>query len=328
MAGGASTPRLVVAAHRAGGLGFVAGGYKSVGELAGQVEEVRTAGARFGVNLFVPNPQPVDAREYAAYAAALREVAGPLGVDPTAVGVREDDDDFDAKVALLLDDPVPLVSFTFGFAPADVVAELQAVGTLAAQTVTTVDEAAEAAGWGVDLLVVQSHEAGAHSGTTDPSRPAPQVPLEQLVRAVRDRTGLPVWAAGGIADADRVRSVLDAGAEAAMVGTALLRTPESGTSETHKRALADPSRTETLVTTAFTGRPARALRNGFTDRYAATAPRGYPAVHHLTSPLRKAAAAAGDAELLNLWAGTGWRQATAEPAEVVLRRLGGATDRG
>src|SRR5919206_1268578 len=160
MAGGASTPRLVVAAHRAGGLGFVAGGYKSVGELAAQVEEVRTAGARFGVNLFVPNPQPVDAREYAAYAEALREVAGPLGVDPTAVAVREDDDDFDAKVALLLHDPVPLVSFTFGFAPADVVAELQAVGTLTAQTVTTVDEAAEAAGWGVDLLVVQSHEAG------------------------------------------------------------------------------------------------------------------------------------------------------------------------
>ena len=328
MAGGASTPRLVVAAHRAGGLGFLAGGYQPPDALAAQVEAVRGAGARFGVNLFAPNPQPVDPQEYAVYADALRAVALPLGVDPTAIPVREDDDGFDAKVALLLGDPVPLVSFTFGFAPADVVADLQAVGSLTAQTVTTVDEAAEAAGWGVDLLVVQSHEAGAHSGTTDPSRPAPPVALEELVVAVRDRTGLPVWAAGGIADADRVRSVIVAGAEAAMVGTALLRTPESGASETHKRALADPSRTETLVTTAFSGRPARALRNGFTDRYAAMAPRGYPAVHHLTSPLRRAAAAAGDPEALNLWAGTGWRQATAEPAEVVLRRLGGPPGRG
>jgi NAD(P)H-dependent flavin oxidoreductase YrpB (nitropropane dioxygenase family) len=327
MAGGASTPALVVAAHRAGALGFLAGGYKSPDALDAQVEEVRATGARFGVNLFVPNPQPVDRDAYAAYAAALRDVAEPLGVDPTGIAVREDDDDFDAKVALLVRDPVPLVSFTFGFAPVDVVEELHAVGTLAAQTVTTVDEAAEAAGRGVDMLVVQSHEAGAHSGTTDPSRPAPQVALEDLVAAVRNAADLPVWAAGGIADADRVRSVLRAGAEAAMVGTVLLRTPESGTSETHKRALADPARTETRVTTAFSGRPARALRNGFTDRYAATAPRGYPAVHHLTSPLRKAAAAAGDAEALNLWAGTGWRQATAEPAEVVLRRLGGAPDR-
>ena len=106
-----------------------------------------------------------------------------------------------------------------------------------------------------------------------------------------------------------------------MIGTLLLRTNESGTSPTHKAALGDPGRTETVVTRAFTGRPARALRNRFTDRYSAIAPLGYPALHHLSTPLRGAATAAGDPELMNLWAGTGFRNAVAEGAGQTLTRL-------
>jgi NAD(P)H-dependent flavin oxidoreductase YrpB (nitropropane dioxygenase family) len=106
-----------------------------------------------------------------------------------------------------------------------------------------------------------------------------------------------------------------------MVGTLLLRTNESGASTPHKAALVDPTRTETVVTRAFTGRPARALRNRFTDRYSAIAPTGYPALNHLSGPLRSAAAAAGDPELMNLWAGTGFRNAKAEPVANTLTRL-------
>jgi nitronate monooxygenase len=40
--------------------------------------------------------------------------------------------------------------------------------------------------------------------------------------------------------------------------------------------------------------------------------------------MRKAAAAAGDAERVHLWAGTGFRNATAEPAGVILQRLAGS----
>jgi NAD(P)H-dependent flavin oxidoreductase YrpB (nitropropane dioxygenase family) len=55
--------------------------------------------------------------------------------------------------------------------------------------------------------------------------------------------------------------------------------------------------------------------------FDAFAPAGYPALHHLTSPLRRAATAAGDPELVNLWAGTGYRAATERPAEQILRNL-------
>ncbi len=68
------------------------------------------------------------------------------------------------------------------------------------------------------------------------------------------------------------------------------------------------------MTRAFTGHPARALRNRFVDTYSAAAPVGYPAIHHLTAPIRAAAAAQGDAEALNLWAGV--NHAAARPGPV------------
>ena len=134
-------------------------------------------------------------------------------------------------------------------------------------------------------------------------------------------------AAGGIADAAGVAAAIAAGADAVAVGTLLLRADEAGTSATHRAALADPARAGTVLTRAFSGRPARGIRNEFTDRYSAVAPYGYPALHYLTSPMRRAAAAAGDPERLHLWAGTGYRHATAEPAAAILRRLAAPSDR-
>jgi NAD(P)H-dependent flavin oxidoreductase YrpB (nitropropane dioxygenase family) len=79
-----------------------------------------------------------------------------------------------------------------------------------------------------------------------------------------------------------------------------------------------------VVTHAFTGRPARGLRNEFIERYQGVAPYGYPALHHLTGPLRRAAAGAGDPERVHLWAGTGYRHATADPVATILTRLAAA----
>ena len=106
-----------------------------------------------------------------------------------------------------------------------------------------------------------------------------------------------------------------------MVGTALLRTSESGASAVHQAAIADRSRGETVLTRSFAGLPARGIRNQFIDQYNAIAPSGYPAVHHLTSPIRKAAAAAGDPEAVHLWAGTGFQRAVTGQAADVLRTL-------
>jgi nitronate monooxygenase len=157
-------------------------------------------------------------------------------------------------------DPVPLVSFTFGIPGRNVTGALQTAGTVVVQTVTSRQEAElAAAAAGVDMIAVQASAAGGHSATLTPDRAPKSVSIVDLVTQITGSVQLPVVAAGGISTPDDVAGVTHAGAEAAIVGTVLMRADESGTSATHQAALADPSRTETVITRAFTGRPARGL---------------------------------------------------------------------
>lgn len=322
MAGGPSRPELVVAAARAGHLAQLAAGYKTAVGMAAEVERVRAAGADlFGVNLFVPNPHRISREDYDAYAESLRPTADRLGLTEPWPEPREDDDDWDAKVAALLERPVPVVSFTFGLPDPAVVAALRAAGSVTLQTVTDPDEARRAEAAGVDALVVQGAGAGGHSGVWEAGRLPEDRPLPDLVRLVRAATGLPLVAAGGVATRDDVRAALGAGAGAVAVGTAVLRATESGASPVHQEALADPAFDGTRLTRAFTGRPARALVNRFVRDHDAGAPSGYPALHHLTRPLRSAATAAGDPSAVHLWAGRGWRSARRAPVAEILAGL-------
>jgi NAD(P)H-dependent flavin oxidoreductase YrpB (nitropropane dioxygenase family) len=323
MAGGATTAALVTAAARSGGMGFLAAGYKTAEQLHQQLTEVRAAAQVFGVNLFAPSPLTIDPAEYRRYAEALRPLAERYGVELPPAPV-EDDDHWEQKLDLLRGDPVPVVSFTFAIPPRQVIDSLRSRGSIVAATVTNVAEARAAADAGVDMLAVQGCAAGAHSATLTPSRFPEQIPTAVLVAMIADATRLPVIAAGGLATPAQVAAVIHAGAQAVMVGTALLRTSESGASATHRAAIADRSSGETVLTRAFTGRPARGIRNRFIDTYDAVAPSGSPAVHHLTSPIRKAAAAAGDPGAVHLWAGTGYQQAATGPAADVLRALAGS----
>ncbi len=320
MSGGPTTPAMVIAAQRAGGLGFLATGYKTPEAVDADLRAVREAGISFGVNVFAPNPVPISAARYHDYARVIQGEAERFGVTLPTEPI-DSDDHFGAKVDLLRTDPVPIVSFTFGIPGRDVIRSLQRAGTTVVQTVTSRPEAEAAAAAGVDALAVQGHVAGGHSATLTPDRPPAAVPIEDLVASITTTVGLPVIAAGGLGTAADVAGVLRAGAVTAAVGTVLLLADESGASATHQAALEDPARTATAITRAFSGRPARGLRNRFIDTYEASAPLGYPAIHYLTSPLRKAAANAGEPELVHLWAGTGYRQARREPTAQILARL-------
>lgn len=218
-----------------------------------------------------------------------------------------------AKLNLLLAAPVPVVSFTFGLPHHTEIAALQDAGTRVLATVTTAEEAGLATEVGVDAVIVQGAGAGGHSAIFDPHQNPSALPLTDRIAQVRTATRRPIIAAGGVDGPAAVRVLLDAGADAVAVGTLLLRVDEAGTIPTHRAALVDPSFDGTLITRAFTGRPARALRNGFMDRHG-DAPTAYPALHHLTRELRHAAGQAGDADRLHLWAGTGYRRARTGPA--------------
>jgi nitronate monooxygenase len=299
----------------ASGLGFLAAGYKTAEAVAADVEAVRAVtDAPFGVNVFVPGSQPADAETVARYAATLQDEAAPLG-DP-----RSDDDDWDAKLALLHATRPAVASFTFGCPPTETIAALQQDGIAAWVTVTTPVEARTAEQAGADALVVQGAEAGGHRGSFDDAGAGGMgiglLPLLQLVAA---ETELPLIATGGIMSGAGIAAVLAAGAVAAQLGSALLLTPEAGTSAPHRERVA--SEGETALTRAFSGRTARGIVNRFQREHDADAPSAYPEVHHLTAPLRAAARERGDAEAINLWAGQAHALAQARPAGELVRQL-------
>jgi nitronate monooxygenase len=320
MAGGPSTPGLVAAAAAAGAVGFLAAGYKTPEAVAREVAELRASRLPFGLNIFVPSPRPVDVASLEHYRRALCPEAERYGVALPPLRL-DDDDHFAAKVQIAVDAAVPLVSFTFGVPEAVAVTALRNAGSGVLVTVTNVEEARRAAAVGPDGLIVQAGSAGGHSATTSPAGYDGSSTTPGLVRDVVAVVDLPIVAAGGTGTAADVRRVLGAGAVAVQAGTAFLLADEAGTRQVQRGAMLSGRFTDTVVTRAFTGQPARALRNRFTDTYSASAPIGYPAVHHLTAPIRAAAAQRGDPEAMNLWAGTAHMEARPGPAAQILSRL-------
>ncbi len=316
LAGGPSTPALAAAVSAAGGLGFLAAGYKTAEAVAADVEAVRAAtDAPFGVNVFVPGTATADPDAVARYAAAL---AGEAARQGAQLGEpRSEDDDWDAKLALLHATRPAVASFTFGCPPAALVVALQADGIAVWVTVTTPAEARTAADAGADALVVQGAEAGGHRGSFDDASPG-AIGLLALLQLVAAEVELPLVATGGIMSGAGIAAVLAAGAAAAQLGSALMLTLEAGTSAPHRAALAAGG--GTALTRAFSGRTARGIVNRFLREHA-DAPSAYPEVHHLTAPLRAAARERGDAEAINLWAGEAHRLAQPLPAGELVQRL-------
>ncbi|MET8873453.1 nitronate monooxygenase [Nocardia sp. NPDC004604] len=315
MAGGPSTPELTAAVSAAGGLGLLAAGYLTVADTAARLAATRElTTAPIGVNLFTPGPAspPESFADYLAELARTHELGTP----------KYDTDDWDAKLALLVDTPVAVVTFTFGCPSAAEIARLHAAGSEVWVTVTSVAEGRIAVEAGADVLIAQGVEAGGHRATfvdrvaDDAADPLGLLALLQLLNTAVDR---PIVATGGLTTGAGIAAALAAGAAAVQLGTVFLRCPEAGTNALHRAALSTAA--PTVLTRAFTGRRARGLRNRFIDEHTATAPSAYPEIHYATAPLRAAARAAGNQEEVNMWAGQTHELAPELPAGDLVRQL-------
>ena len=302
MSGGPSTPALAAAVSNAGGLGFLAAGYRTVEQLAEDLGEVRRLTSEpFGVNLFAHRSPSVD----------VSQTATAWGLDPALA--RWSDDGFDDKVALLGENPPAVVSFTFGLPQ-----PLPKLGEQTWVTVTGVAEARAAVAAGADALVAQGYEAGGHRGAWVDSRDREDIGTLALLSLVRAAVDVPLIAAGGIADGAGIAAVLAAGASAAMLGTAFLLCPESGTVAAYREALVTDR--PTALTRAFSGRLARGIVNGWMTAHP-DAPIAYPELHYLTAAMRLEARAAGDTDRFNLWAGQAHSLARTMPAGELVQLL-------
>ena len=317
LAGGPSTPALTAAVCEAGGLGLLAGGYLSAAQTAESIAETRRRTSRpFGINLFVPGAGPAEPSSYRRYVDELRRWAEPLGLP---LGSPEySDDDWQAKLELVVAQRPAVVTFTFGCPDRDTLRRLRDAGSETWVTVTSTQEARQAQDAGADAVVVQGAEAGGHRASFIDHPALEAYALLPLLQEVRRAVGIPLVASGGIAGGDGLAAVLAAGARAGQIGTAFMLCPEAGTSPAHRDAIASDA--PTALTRAFSGRLARGIRNRFMSEHA-DAPVAYPEIHYVTAPLRRHAREHGDAEAINLWAGEAHALARAVPAAEVVERI-------
>jgi nitronate monooxygenase len=322
MAGGPTTPALVAAASGAGALGSVAAAYLEPERLRQEIAEVRRLTDRpFAVNLFAGGAT-MGADDATPMLALIGRWHTTLGLPPPEPAAAPADR-FDEQVEVLLEADVPIASFTFGIPGPEHIERMHARGMFLIGTATTVEEAERIEASGLHAVVAQGSEAGAHRATFAGRFEAAMVGTMALVPQVVDAVRIPVVASGGIMDGRGIVAAQALGASAVQMGTAFLLSDEAATPPVHRERIERAREDQTVVTRAFSGRPARGIRNEFLDQVESSGipipP--FPLQNAMTRPMRAAAARQGHGEALSLWAGQGVRLARRGPAATLIESL-------
>jgi NAD(P)H-dependent flavin oxidoreductase YrpB (nitropropane dioxygenase family) len=232
-------PELAAAVSNAGGLGIMSFNANPPPVLRDQIRRLRSLTSKpFGVGVLLDGPHL------------------PFSIE--------------AIVDVCLEERVPVL-LTFWGDPTPYVARAHAAGVKVMDQVGSVVDAQRAARAGVDVIIAQGVEAGGHI--------AGEVTTMALVPRVVDAvTPIPVAAAGGIADARGLVAALALGAQAVMIGTRLIATPEAYAHPTYKQKIIGANETQTVRTTLFgfgwPNAPHRTLRTPFVERWLPEETRG------------------------------------------------------
>ncbi len=324
---GAATPELAAAVSAAGALGSLGSATLTPDELLAQAQAVRDSTDRpFNVNFFCHPAPELDAPAV----ARARERLGDLYLEfdlgeppvPSIPPIAFDE----ARLEALLEIRPAVASFHFGLPAETAVRAVRGAGCIVLSSATTVAEARFLAESGADAVIAQGAEAGGHRGSFLVDGDDGPIGTLALVPQVVDAVDAPVVAAGGIADGRGLAAALALGAGGAQIGTAFLASPEAATHPLHRAALKAARAEDTVITRAFSGRPARAVRNRATDE-AGEEPLSFPAQLSLSRPLAAAAAERESGEFLSMWAGQGAALAVELPAAELLERLVAGAER-
>jgi nitronate monooxygenase len=326
---GFGTVELAAAVSNAGGLGSIGCATMSPELVAKSVAELRRLTDKpFNVNFFCHVPARADAARERAWHEKLSRYYRELGIDPATRPPRVDLAPFDESVCAAVESARPeVVSFHFGLPEAALVERVKATGCKVISSATTTDEACWLEENGADAIIAQGFEAGGHRGMffdLDCSQAlASQPSTLALVPQVADVVGVPVIAAGGIADGRGVAAAFALGASGAQIGTAFLLCPEAATPPMHRNALRLASQHATVVTNVFTGRPARALVNRLSTEIdpRCDAQPDFPIPMGELSPLRGAAERNGSCDFTPLWSGQAAALALEAPASMLIEIL-------
>ncbi len=321
MAGGPGTPQLIAAVANAGGLGSLAGGYLQPEQLRLAIAEVRALTDRpFAINLVATGPAKTDPARIARTNQLLAPYRAELGLAPEQPATLPEPSSFTEQLDVVLEERIPVVSFTFGVPDAVCLAALRETGVLTLGTATHLLEAIVLEESKVDFIIAQGAEAGGHRGTFIGHPEQGLVGTLTLVPLLTKHVRIPIIAAGGIMDGRGIAAARVLGAAGVQMGTAFLACPESGAHPAYKALLSAGSEIATTLTRVFTGRCGRVLRNRFVNElhaYEAELP-GFPLQLFLTDAIRQAAAEQNQTDFMALWAGQGCHLCEAKPVAELL----------
>lgn len=315
---GVTTPEFVAASAEAGILGSIGAGYLSAEQTREFIREVnRLTEQPFAVNLFIPEQVEMNEELLRQANEALQPIRHELGIMNDDITLSEPE--FDGQIQVLIEEGVKICSFTFGLPDWETIELLKENDVFLIGTATTVEEAILAEQIGMDAVVAQGSEAGGHRGSFYGELTF--TPLIELLSNIVNGVSIPVIAAGGIANKALMEDAFAAGASAVQLGTALLASDESGAHPVHKRMMLTAIEGTTVLTTAFSGKAARGLRNQFTEdmRDASIAP--YPYQNDLTKALRKVAGNQGNNNYMSLWVGENVHLVEEGSVEEILKQF-------
>ena len=312
---GITTPSFVAACCEAGILGSIGAGYLNGEQTLAQIRELKQLTDKpFQVNVFVQEEPKIDIFLLQDARMALQPIYEELGISDmqkvTSVDV------FSGQIEAIIEEQVPIVSFTFGLPSKDVLQRVKAYGATVIGTATTVEEALAVQAHGFDAVVLQGSEAGGHRGSF--LEPMQLVPIRQLLMDVEGKLSIPVIAAGGIMNKAHMEEMLALGATFVQVGTAFMTAIECEVNDLHKAAILNSEEADTCITKAFTGKPARGLVNKFTEQLKDAPVAPYPLQHHLTTPIRQISGNTNRPEYMSLWMGENSFMAKKESVQTIV----------
>ncbi len=328
MAGGVTTSHLVAEVSNSGGLGMIGAGYMNPAQIRDQIKEIKQLTSNnFGINLFVPNEFNSTNDEIYSAEQLLKPMKEQLNIlagdTPEIPNSNNLIEAFNEQINVILEEAVPVVSFTFGIPSKEVMEELKQKNIILIGTATTVEEAIEIEKSGMDIVVVQGSEAGGHRGNFIQGYQESLVGLMSLIPQVVDHVSIPVIAAGGIMDGRGLMASLCLGAKAVQMGTAFLTCIESGAHIVHKEAILHSTEDQIVLTKAFSGKWARGINNKFIEEmqlHENSLP-AFPIQNTLTQSIRKASASQNNPAYMSLWSGQSPRLAKTQTAAELINSI-------
>jgi nitronate monooxygenase len=311
---GVTTPQMVAAISNAGGLGSLPVGGLSAALTAELIYSTKQLTSKpFAVNLFAHDVlSRNNEQSFSAMQDFLEKYSTGKGIPFTRKAITDiKPHGYQELVDVLVEEKIPVVSFTFGLLSADVISRLKASGSTLVGTATSLAEATALETAGIDLITAQGFEAGGHRGSFLEEDRLPQVGLFSLLPELADTIKRPLLAAGGITDKRTIRAAFALGASGVQVGTLFIPSAESAASNAYKKILLSAKQTDSVITKAFTGRWARGIKNDLLEAVEASGivMPDYNLQSNLYGPLRAYGQQNNMADIIPMWAGQSFRRA-------------------